>query len=93
MSSDRRPDTSKNPGPRSGRWHHGWALIGAAAAAFALGGILGVSRALSYDPPAWGYVAISAVSGLAAGVLSIKALRNYGSPHRRMCLYATRLCV
>jgi len=60
----------------------GWAVIGAAAAAFVLGAILGVSRALSYDPPAWGYAVISAVAGLAALALAIKALRKYGSAPR-----------
>jgi len=71
------PETS-SPGP--GRWHYGWAIIGSAAGAFAFGGFLGVSRALSYNPPAWGYAAISAFAGAAALGLAIKAMRRYGSP-------------
>ena len=77
--------------PGSGRWRYGWAVIGAATAAFGLGGILGVARALSYDPPAWGYVIISSAAGLAAFILAIKALRKYGSPRAHLNQKVSRL--
>ncbi len=70
------PET-RSPGP--GRWHYGWAVIGSAAGASAFGGLLGVLRALSYSPPAWGYAATSGFAGAAALALGIKALRRYGS--------------
>ena len=71
---------TRSPGP--GRPRYGWAVIGSAACACAFGGFLGALRALSYSPPAWGYVAICGLAIAAAVALGFMALRRYGSPQR-----------
>ena len=55
--------------PDGTRWPATRILIGAVAAVVAVGAVIGAVKALSYEPPAWGYVVISA--GAALGSLAI----------------------